>query len=447
MVRLFREVLLARFSLALSILLGLLASAAAEEEVSEEAAFLEKARQRVLDHPGRGLKSFSVRVTIRHTADPDLNRYKHVAEFSYAWTAPDTEDYSFVHPDATKELQRGIRQATGKMWRELTGVLFFPDLASAGKRKLETGEDRTVLTGALEKIGGFRAAFDAETLLMRGIEFPKLKVRITYAFSAVQDRHRVDAREVFHKGKVVMRTRYAAFRKVNGFLLPTVISVKAEKKATSFDLAYLTVNERQAVVEAMDEQEVREKVKAFEKGWRTWSEAEKIKEMKGLAEIPHDRVSATIARWGLRDRSEAVRVEAARVLGMMKRKNVTPLLIAAMGREEKNIRVYLAVIKTLGELDDPRAVKPLSTDWWNQRIGEYAVAAAKAKIDALGNIRFHASVDALIDVFYLTRDNTISQFKGNIRAALVKLTGQDFIYDRKKWKDWWRKNRSRFRFE
>jgi len=56
-------------------------------------------------------------------------------------------------------------------------------------------------------------------------------------------------------------------------------------------------------------------------------------------------------------------------------------------------------------------------------------------------------VDALIDTFFLTRDDTMGQFKGDIHASLVKLTGQDFRLDRKAWKEWWKANRETFSFK
>jgi hypothetical protein len=194
---------------------------------------------------------------------------------------------------------------------------------------------------------------------------------------------------------------------------------------------------------------VKAKVGEFEKGWKKWEEGRKVAELQDLSEIPHDLVSAAIAKKGLRDRSTVVRERAAEALGVMKRKNVVPALIAAMKmkKNEEVIEVYVRLITALGEIGDPRAVDILSKDWWNQKIGEYGVAAAKAKIRALGNIEHVTAVDALIDTFYLAKEETIGWFKDDLIQSLKKLTRQDFRYDRKAWKAWWKKNRSSHDFE
>ena len=49
------------------------------------------------------------------------------------------------------------------------------------------------------------------------------------------------------------------------------------------------------------EAEVKERVAAFETGWRRWSEVERTAKLLDLSEIDHDLVSAAIARRGLKD--------------------------------------------------------------------------------------------------------------------------------------------------
>jgi hypothetical protein len=118
-----------------------------------------------------------------------------------------------------------------------------------------------------------------------------------------------------------------------------------------------------------------------------------------------------------------------------------------MERNEKEIEIYLRLIRALGEIGDPRAVDVLSKDWWNQRIGEHAVAAAKAKVQALGNIRHPSAVDALIETFTLAKEELVGHFRKDVIQSLMKLTGQEFGFDRDAWKDWWKKNRASFRFD
>jgi hypothetical protein len=299
----------------------------------------------------------------------------------------------------------------------------------------------------VEKVGEVRAAFDTGTGKLAEIAFAGVNAKIVYAWRDSGDGLQVAWREVQVGGKRFLRTFYRVFRKVNGFLLPNVLTLETEKNTTEYAILYRTVNGQPARPEPWDPAEVKDRIARFNREWRGWSEAQRIGEIRDLAEIPHDDVSAAIAKRGLRDRLPAVRAQAAETLGIMKRRNAVPALVSAMKKNEDEIDVYLRLILALGEIGDPRAVDALAKDWWNQKIGEYGIAAAKAKIRALGNIRHASAVDALIDTFFMAKDETIGQFKDDLVASLAKLTGQDFRYDRHAWKKWWKANRAGFEFD
>ena len=69
------------------------------------------------------------------------------------------------------------------------------------------------------------------------------------------------------------------------------------------------------------------------------------------------------------------------------------------------------------------------------------------KVAALGNIRHATAVDALIDALQLTGDGGHHEIRAEIVKSLNKLTGQNFLLDRKQWKTWWKRNRGTHRFE
>jgi len=416
---------------------------AGEEE--DPVAFLKEVRKKYHDLSREGLTSFSARITLQMTNDPNMAKAKELATFDYAWTAPATQDFQW-DPKCPAKLRQGLQRTVGYLWQDLTGILLFHSIEKAAGLKMEAGESETVLTGKITS-GDARAVFVNETSLLKEFTLPKIQIKVVYRFAKEKDLFRLESKDILQNESVTRKTTYSARRKINNLIFPTVFLVEAKEKQYRFGVEFLTINQKPAKAEELDVKEIKEKVKAFEKGWRKWSDEEKIEQMKALSALDHDFVSASIAKLGLRDRSAVVKEGTAKVLGLMKRKNVTPMVISVLKASEKQIKVYLHMIWALGELNDPRAVDILSKDWWNQRIGEYGAAAAKQKIEALGKIRHVASVDALIDVFYMTRDNTISQFKEPIRNSLKKLTGQDFIYDRKAWKGWWKQNRAVHRFE
>ena len=127
-------------------------------------------------------------------------------------------------------------------------------------------------------------------------------------------------------------------------------------------------------------------------------------------------------------------------------KNVVPALLSALKKNDKELSVALPIIQSLGEIGDPRAVEALGKGWWSQRTGEQAIAVARARIRALGNIRHPASVDTLINALYATKDETIGRIGGDLLMAMKKLTGQDLGNSRQAWKDWWKRNRASYRF-
>ncbi|MHC4780213.1 MAG: HEAT repeat domain-containing protein, partial [Planctomycetota bacterium] len=394
-----------RGSLAIMGMVVLFAARATAAQEKNPKEFLTAARAKYCDHTAKGLKSFTARVELKYTSDPKIEKNKALLSFDYAWTAPDKGEFRF-DPKSPKSTQAGMRKAVGELWMYITGAGVFPLLESAEGLEMEEGEGKVTLSGKVKVFGASKISFDAESYRMIEWELVQAKVKITFSLGKEEGFFRIEKREADKDGKKGSLS-FTGFRKVNKFSLPTGFDLLPGKNSYKFAVEYISINEQPAETAELDLKVIKERVKAFEKGWRKWSPEEKIEQMKLIsAEIEHDLVSAAIAKWGLRDRDLTVRQGTAKFLGLMKRRNVVPAVISAMKANEKNIKVYLQLIWTLGELNDPRAVKLLSTDWWNQRIGEYGVAAAKAKIKALGNIRHTSSVDALVDIFYMTRDRT-----------------------------------------
>ena len=428
------------------ILLPVLLLAATQAPAGEvdPAAFLAAAREKHADLTARGLASFSARVSLRRADDENVARIRDSIRFTYSFTGPEQEDFDMK--DTVEAARKPVRDALTGMWREVTGALWFAEFAAAPDLRADAGERSTMLTGTGAKTALFQATFDKAALRLDEAVFGADTATRAWTFEETPGGLRVRRRDVSLKGAFVFLTTYEVVREVAGFALPTVVRIKADGKWTEFGLEYTRINGKAAAAAPVDPAFVKAKVEEFEKAWKAFPADEKGEKVRGLADLDHDLASAAIAKLALKDASADVRREAAGALGLMKRHNVVPALLAALPANEDEIRVYLALVEALGEIGDPRAVDALSKDWWNQRVPEYGVIAAKTKVQALGRIRHATSVDALLDTFTVAAEDRIGQLRGDIVESLKKLTGQDFAYDRKAWGDWWKKNRSGFRF-
>ena len=434
-----------RATLLLTLCLAPVRVQSARAETPDPAAFLALAREEHADLRAQGLASFSAQARLRRSEADSLRNYKDLAGFGYAWSAPDAESFDFA---ATHEsLHKPLRDAIRGLHREVTGGLWFDFLGTLTDCKVTEDETCFVLAGTAESVGPVRATFGKTDRALASVEFTRARITFTYGYLPTPDGLRVAWREVVAGDAAAVRTTYRVVRKVSGFSLPTVLDLLSAKNTTEFALDYQRVNDEPARREDPSADEMQRRVKAFEKAWRSWGDGQRLLEIQALAELPDDRASTAIARLGLKDANPFVRREAAEALGIMGRTNAVPPLLAALEKNGDHFEAYLAVIRALGEIGDARAVDALSRHWWNQKIRENGVLAARSKISALGRIRHVTAVDALIETFFMARQDTISQLRADLVHALGKLTGQDFGNEPRRWQAWWKENRRRFTFD
>lgn len=394
------------------------------------------------------LSSVTAEFRLRSSPEPKVERQKEKVRFAYSWVHPEKEDFAMM--EVPRPFHGPIRTLLRGAWREMTGYLFFPALEGAEGLSCTRSEGRVVIKGRKADLGELEAAFDGKTGRWLSLTVRKGGREAVYRYEAEKRKKvfRVSSRDVSVAGERTYRFAFEGHRSVSGYPLPCVVVVTDERnRATSFDVRYVTVNGKPAVLGPVDEDEVEEAVEAFRKGWPGWDTLAKVEAIKEVARLDHDAVSAVIARYGLGDRDPSVRAQAARSLGEMGRANAVPPLLRTMKTNEKHVDVYLASIRALGAIGDPRAIPELSKGWWNQRSHDATYGAARAKIDALGHIRCRASVDAILDLFYIAPDRALGPVADSIVGSLRRLTGQDFGRNRRAWKDWWKKNRAAHRFD
>ncbi len=434
-----------RASAALAAFLAAAAATAYAAGAPEEAArFLAEARKKYADPCGQDLKSFSAEVALRSSPDPRVSAVKEKIKFAWSWSAPDREDFAML--DVPETLHKQIRQVCQGMWREALVAPVLDQIAAGEKLEASESDREMAVSGRHPELKRFRAVFEKESRKLLRIEIEDRAAELRFGFREEKGLFRLEWKEALAGGVRVLKRSWESPKPVNSWVLPSILSVESrEGQPTSFNVLYVTVNGKPAVMGEQDPEEIRKAVDEFRKGWPSWDDLEKISRMKTLAKTDHDLASAAIAALGLADREPIVRKQAAQSLGEMGRKNVVPQMIAAMDQNEGFIETYVVLIRALGMIGDPRAIPVLSKDWWNQKGSESGYAAARAKIDALGDIRDKRSVDAIIDLFFIAPDEGLGPLADNIVNSLKKLTGQDFSRNRRAWKDWWKKNRDSYK--
>ena len=136
---------------------------------------------------------------------------------------------------------------------------------------------------------------------------------------------------------------------------------------------------------------------------------------------------APIAR-ALRAEHRLVRIEAAQALRRFRDPTAVEALIAALDDPEG--RVVLAAIESLAAMPAPEASGALVA---RARDAGWRINIRAAAVRALGALRVHGAVDALIEL--LADDAPALREAAN--AALESLTCRNFGEDRTRWHAWW----------
>jgi hypothetical protein len=397
-----------------------------------------------------GLNSFGMEIRLLDTGAAGNDRLGDDVSITYDWEAPGLED--IVVGGVSDDRRRSVRDPLHGIWKDIAGGGVFPDLDGEAL-SLEIGEENIVVKGPPDGDAARIVRFDRETKKAVSVESAgsTMTIATTPAFTTVEGLFHLESKVVTVTGKGGGATEgaylYGGFRKIGGYTLPTLLAVNVGAVEVEFELVYAHINGEKPEDAAFDPAVVKEMVRNFEKAWSKLSSLEKIDAMKALASTRHELAAASIARKGLKDRDPAVREDAAKFLGRMKCRNTVPLLIKAMKPNERIQRVSLAIIASLGSIGDPKAVPALSKNLWSQKDSALAIVMARARIDALGMIRSKKSVEALIDMMYVAGTSVMKRISGNLVKALVGLTEQRFGRDRGAWKNWWKKNRSKFKLE
>jgi hypothetical protein len=145
---------------------------------------------------------------------------------------------------------------------------------------------------------------------------------------------------------------------------------------------------------------------------------------------------------GLRDHDATVRDAAIETLRFLAHPDALKALEAAYRRDGKRIRkddvaAYAALIKAIGQHGAPGSIDLLTDDIWEVR--DHPVI--QARIFSLGHVRSEKSVDALFGLMKSGGRDRIQPFMGELRVALMVLTGADQGESQDLWIAWWNDNK------
>jgi hypothetical protein len=346
-----------------------------------------------------------------------------------------------------RAVQRQIDKLAEDVWRGVAGTPYgpFPDRFAPALVE-EGSEKRVEFTHKKKTVTVLR--FSASTSLPLALEEKEGKrTKVTrFGFGKEGEKTVLKNMQVTTEVGTEMKGQttftWDGFRKVNGRPLPTVARIDLGTRTIAFRFTYTRVNGKPADVEKMGKAEVKDLAKVLSDAFKSGSLVEKQEAIRAAVDAGNDKAALLLSKF-VYDKEAGV--EVAKALGKMGKTSAVPALVSAFSKTRKNRELHEAVIWALGEIGDPRAVKVLSANIWGGAGSEGWRETARLRIRALGKIRHVSAVDQLVDMSDDSRRRWGQALRGEVYSALKSLTGMHFRSSRE-WKDWWKKNRSRFRF-
>jgi len=343
--------------------------------------------------------------------------------------------------------QKTLDKLTGEAWRGVAGVPFGPFPEKYNPELAEEGAEK-IVRYMRKKKPFITVRFSASTGLPLSVEQVEGKrTKVTrFGFGKEGEKNVLKSIQVSNEAgtEIKGQTTYSwdGFREVNGRPLPTVVRIDFGNRMITFRFTFTQVNGTPAKVKEVGKEEVVDLAKLLSKAFKSGSIVEKQHAIQGAKDADTDQAAQLLARYVY---DKDVGVEVAKALGKMGKKSAVSTLVSAFSKTRKQRELHEAVIWALGEIGDPRAVKPLAANIWGGAGSEGWGEVARHRIRALGKIRHTSSVDQLIDMSDDGRRRWGNAVRGEVYRSLKNLTGQGFRSSRE-WKGWWKKNRSTFRF-
>ncbi|MHC4778867.1 MAG: HEAT repeat domain-containing protein [Planctomycetota bacterium] len=369
-------------------------------------------------------------------------------EVDFAWGDGTGEEFKVISDlgGRSGNLEKLLRKKVKGLWRGIAGVPHdgLPD--NLDKQVVDAGEE-THIQATKKKRPVFTLCLDSDSKRPLRLEHHQGK-RTTathFGFTKVGEENVLTSLRISNEVGMEVKSEttlsWDKFREVSGRPLPTVGKVDFGESSITFRFTYTTVNGAPAKVKEATKAEVKDLAKTLSKAFKG-SLGDKEAAIGAALDAGTDHAAKLLCPY-IYDKEAGVAVVKA--LAKMGKKTATSSLVSAFGRTKRRVELHETVIWALGELNDQKAVPSLAKNIWGGAGSEGWGHQARLRIKALGKIRHHSAVDQLVDMVDDGRRRWGGHIRGDVMASLRKLTGQSFRSSRE-WKDWWKKNRSSFRF-
>jgi len=185
----------------------------------------------------------------------------------------------------------------------------------------------------------------------------------------------------------------------------------------------------------LDAKEVERIVEALEKAFRKGDAADRIEELNGAVDVPHEDVVDAVES-GLTDREPTVVAATIECLRFLDHEEALEALHKA---EKSNKKItkdderHAQLLKAIGQHGRHESIEVLADDVFGQR----AHGVVRARILGLGNIRHEDSVEELIALMNKASRRNVNPYMRDVRLALAVLTGRDEGKSVESWMRWW----------
>lgn len=205
---------------------------------------------------------------------------------------------------------------------------------------------------------------------------------------------------------------------------------------------HLTTLASRASQEGEGEDRVAATVEALKEAFAKGDSTARIAAIEAGVEVVDPKVIAAIGK-GLADDDPAVALAACDALGRMPHEDSLDQLerhYRKLKKQADDEEGLVAVLKAVGRLADPDGIDLLSDDPFKAK----GYPVVQARILGLGNIRSKDSVEAVFDLMNKVGKRDLDSYMGELRLALVQLTGEDRGDDPRQWQAWWQEHHKDF---
>jgi len=166
----------------------------------------------------------------------------------------------------------------------------------------------------------------------------------------------------------------------------------------------------------------------------------RIAALRASVDAVDARVIGLVAK-GLKDKERPVALAACDTLGRMPHPDSLAALKSFYAGEKKQLgkdeEGLVAVLTAIGRLGDPKGIEVLVDSPFKAK----GYPVVQARFFGLANIRSTESLEALFGLMNKVGNRDLDRYMGDIRLALVRLTGEDRGSDPRQWQAWWQSNK------